>query len=140
MTTQHLQEAEELADKVALLDLGKMVAKGSVDEIKKMFGIGYNLIINQQDDQPIQYEELILHQIPGSFRDEKNSNEQKSYYILPFSAVGQFPNLFEKLEKLNLKFTLKQTSLEDAFLNYTNLKNTKDPNSDIESHFTFSNF
>ena len=46
MTTQHLQEAEELADKVALLDLGKMVAKGSVDEIKKMFGIGYNLIVN----------------------------------------------------------------------------------------------
>ena len=27
--------------------MGKMVAKGSVDEIKKRFGIGYNLIINK---------------------------------------------------------------------------------------------
>lgn len=47
MTTQHLQEAEELADKVALLDQGTIVAKGSVDEIKKRFGIGYHLSIEK---------------------------------------------------------------------------------------------
>jgi len=46
MTTQHLQEAEELADHVALIDKGKLVAKGSVDEIKKKFGIGYKLSVS----------------------------------------------------------------------------------------------
>jgi ABC-type multidrug transport system ATPase subunit len=50
MTTQHLQEAEELANQVALLDLGKIVTKGTVDEIKKKFGIGYNLVLNTDQD------------------------------------------------------------------------------------------
>jgi hypothetical protein len=28
------------------LDLGKIITKGTVDEIKKKFGIGYNLVLN----------------------------------------------------------------------------------------------
>jgi len=84
MTTQHLQEAEELADQVALLDLGKMVSKGSVDEIKKKFGIGYNLIIYNESFSIPEYEPEILKRILGAYKDEKNSSEQKSIYILPF--------------------------------------------------------
>ncbi len=45
MTTQHLEEAEELADQVALIDQGKLVQKGTVLDIKKKFGVGYNLTI-----------------------------------------------------------------------------------------------
>ena len=45
MTTQHLEEAEELADQVALLDQGKLVHKGSVTDIKRKFGVGYNLSV-----------------------------------------------------------------------------------------------
>jgi hypothetical protein len=37
--------------------------------------------------------------------------------------VDKFPQFFEYLESQDIKFTLKQTSLEDAFLNFTNLKN-----------------
>ena len=46
MTTQHLEEAEELADNLALLESGKMVYQGTVDEVKKRFGVGYNLRIS----------------------------------------------------------------------------------------------
>lgn len=49
MTTQHLEEAEELADQVALIDQGKLVQKGTVLDIKKKFGVGYNLTIYHQD-------------------------------------------------------------------------------------------
>lgn len=77
MTTQHLQEAEELADQVALLDMGKIVAKGSVDEIKKRFGIGYQLILDEKDDGD---RVDILNHIKGATQDEKNSNQ----FLLPF--------------------------------------------------------
>lgn len=60
MTTQHLQEAEELADKVALLDQGTIVAKGSVDEIKKRFGIGYHLSIEKLS---LGQESLVLDRV-----------------------------------------------------------------------------
>lgn len=69
MTTQHLQEAEELANQVALLDLGKIIIKGTVDEIKKKFGIGYNLVITTETNKE-QYELEILKRISGSYRDE----------------------------------------------------------------------
>lgn len=80
MTTQHLQEAEELADQVALLDMGKMRAKGSVDEIKKQFGIGYNLIISHKEplDGKFEHEQEILTRVRGSFLDEKMSTETRS--------------------------------------------------------------
>lgn len=60
--------------------------------------------------------------MPGSYKDS-NSNSQKCIYVLPFQAVDKFPQFFEYLESQDIKFTLKQTSLEDAFLNFTNLKN-----------------
>lgn len=37
LTTQYLDEAEQLADKIAILHEGKIIADGSFDELKKMF-------------------------------------------------------------------------------------------------------
>ena len=51
MTTQHLQEAEELANEVALLDMGKLISKGTVDQIKRKFGIGYNISITNNKNE-----------------------------------------------------------------------------------------
>ena len=61
MTTQFLDEAEELSDRIAVLSkgnkglgqpfilLGKLFAEGRVDFIKRKFGTGYNLIIENID-------------------------------------------------------------------------------------------
>jgi ABC-2 type transport system ATP-binding protein len=35
LTTQYLDEADELADRIALLDRGKIVAEGTADELKR---------------------------------------------------------------------------------------------------------
>ena len=65
-----------------------MVAKGSVDEIKKKFGIGYNLIINHNNNSfenlKTKFEREALNNIKGSYFDEKNSTLDKSIYVLPF--------------------------------------------------------
>lgn len=65
-----------------------MVAKGSVDEIKKKFGIGYNLIIshnnNSFENLKTKFEREALNIIKGSYFDEKNSTSDKSIYVLPF--------------------------------------------------------
>lgn len=126
MTTQHLQEAEELADKIALLDAGKMVAKGTVTEIKRKFGIGYCITIGRADDEQAEIDEAVLRMVPGSIRDTDIS-AQKCKYILPFQQVDQFSDFFKWLEDRNLKFSLKQTSLEDAFINFTNLNSASSP-------------
>lgn len=37
LTTQYLEEAEHLADRIAILHQGKIIASGSLDELKKLF-------------------------------------------------------------------------------------------------------
>jgi ABC-2 type transport system ATP-binding protein len=37
LTTQYLEEAEQLADKIAILHAGKIIANGTLDELKKLF-------------------------------------------------------------------------------------------------------
>lgn len=37
LTTQYLDEAEQLADKIAILNGGKIIAKGTFEELKKLF-------------------------------------------------------------------------------------------------------
>ena len=44
-TTHHLDEADELADRVALMSRGKLFTVGSTNFIKKQFGVGYHLEI-----------------------------------------------------------------------------------------------
>jgi ABC-2 type transport system ATP-binding protein len=37
LTTQYLEEAEQLADRIAILDGGKIIADGTLEELKKLF-------------------------------------------------------------------------------------------------------
>lgn len=37
LTTQHLEEAEQLADRIAILHDGKIIANGTLEELKKLF-------------------------------------------------------------------------------------------------------
>lgn len=37
LTTQHLEEAEQLADKIAILHDGKIIANGTLEELKQLF-------------------------------------------------------------------------------------------------------
>ncbi len=44
LTTQYLEEADELADRIAILDNGKLVAEGSPGELKRRIPGGYVLL------------------------------------------------------------------------------------------------
>ena len=45
MSTQHIEEADELADRVCIMSHGKVIALGTPNDIKKRFGVGYNLYV-----------------------------------------------------------------------------------------------
>lgn len=49
MTTHHLDEAEELADRIAIMAAGKLLACGRSEYIKQNFGEGYQISITILD-------------------------------------------------------------------------------------------
>ncbi len=40
LTTQYLDEADQLADQIAVIDQGRMIAEGTVGELRASFGTG----------------------------------------------------------------------------------------------------
>jgi len=50
LTTHYLEEAEELADRVAIMNHGKIVAMGTADEIESRYGAGQRMIVKGGDD------------------------------------------------------------------------------------------
>lgn len=49
LTTHHLEEAEILSDNINVLGYGEIIVSGSVEEIKRKFGVGYNISIIGDD-------------------------------------------------------------------------------------------
>lgn len=127
LTTHHLDEADELSDRLGVMSKGKLFAVGSSDYIKKKFGVGYHLIITPNYERNITVEHFeslrprifeVIHQFIENVSQEDKDASGVIKYMLPFSYQKIFPQLFEELEKIeNIKLNLKMNSLEDAFIN-----------------------
>lgn len=50
LTTHHLEEADELADRIAIMSKGKLLILGTTNFIQKKFGVGYHLYISPKTD------------------------------------------------------------------------------------------
>ena len=127
LTTHHLDEADELSDRLGVMSKGKLFAVGTSEFIKKKFGVGYHLIVTPNYDNNCTNEdfdnlkETIVHivtqHVEGAKMEEQGGSSVLRF-LLPFSDQRIFPQLFEDLENLQkLKLNLRMNSLEDAFIN-----------------------
>ena len=109
LTTHYLEEAEELADRVAIMNHGKIMAMGTPDEIESKYGSGQRMVVKAGRDMYDFLKESTKLDVEGDgatvtirLRDKEDARV----------ALGSI----EESGKDWGDLTVKKDSLEDVFL------------------------
>ena len=115
LTTHYMEEAARMCDRVAIMDLGRIVARGGPAELVESLGADQIIELRLLG----QTEESALESLPGVSRvDRRNGTWQ-----LGVGHIGEaLPALLELLEGRGVgidSLTTRQPTLEDVFVSLT---------------------
>jgi len=129
LSTQHIEEADVLANRVCILSHGRIVALDTPDNIKKHFGVGYNLILEHKQEEGKNNgltdtrEELRDLFASGRFVSKKtvesiDSTDERVLFQIPIIDVRKMPALLAHLEDTypTLHIDIELNSLEDSYI------------------------
>ncbi|MGB2884009.1 MAG: ATP-binding cassette domain-containing protein [Dehalococcoidia bacterium] len=124
LTTHYMEEADRLADRIAIIDLGKIVAMGTPAELKQSIG-GDVVTLSPRETGGEQYEEFIrrteaaLSDKPFVLGTQAVDGELALYVNKGESAAPMIMRLLanEGIEVESL--SVSRPSLDDVFLKYT---------------------
>ncbi len=123
LTTQYLEEADQLADRIAVLDQGKMVAQGTPDELKRRIGGGH-MRLQFADMSGL---ESAIHILGDVIRDD----DALSLQIPSDGNVRSIKALLDKLDDESIvvnDLSIHTPDLDDVFFALTENSNTQKGN------------
>jgi ABC-2 type transport system ATP-binding protein len=112
LTTHYLEEAEQLADQIGILDHGNLIRLGTLEELRKSVNYNYSmrLLTSPQPLPPLEKGEIVVG-IEGNVR------------IL--TVEEEAFRLSRELTKGGFKFTINPVSLDDIFFYLASRKGDK---------------
>ena len=132
MSSQHLEEADELADRICIMTKGKLLALDKPSQIKNKFGDGYKISIEAKPDQisAEDFKALKTKEIDPLIQSDENRNlgivenqdstPKKLIYQVPLVEVQKLSTLLKQLEDAFLDqvfIDIELNTLEDAYIN-----------------------
>jgi ABC-2 type transport system ATP-binding protein len=116
LTTQYLEEADELAENIAIIANGRIAAQGSPASLKAALGNeSINLVFNSYETA-----ELAVAELDGMGDRLQLDRDRVRLYLS--QAAQAIPSVVTRLQRANLNpvsLTLTQPSLDDVFLQVT---------------------
>ncbi len=119
LTTQYMEEADQLADKIFVIDHGHIIEEGTPEELKqKAGGDILELHLSKHDDAGLAGEVI------RSFGDaDPNTNNDSGIVTMSVSGGAEkLIHVIRKLDEAGLKLTdvqLRRPSLDDVFMKLT---------------------
>lgn len=117
LTTQYLEEADQLADRIGIINGGKIVAEGTPAELKRTSGKDQIIVstVVEQDKATL----TALRRIKGISKVEQVEGEIILSSSHGATAIAAVAIQLEKLGVSIKQLTLRETTLDDVFLEYT---------------------
>jgi ABC-2 type transport system ATP-binding protein len=117
LTTQYLEEADRLADEIAVIDHGLVIARGSSDELKDMVG-GERLEVVLEDVAGVAAALAAL----APMADETPTAEDGTVRLPVRQRTGAIAEAVRRLDQVKVgidDIALRRPTLDDVFLSLT---------------------
>jgi oleandomycin transport system ATP-binding protein len=118
LTTQYLDEADQLAHDIVVIDRGKVIATGTPDELKARTG-GQVLIVAPADTGRLAETAVLLEAMAGG---EVTTDAEASAVSAPVTDKALLPRVVRELDDRGIElaeFTLRKPSLDEVFFTLT---------------------
>jgi ABC-2 type transport system ATP-binding protein len=115
LTTQYLEEADKLADRVGIIDGGRLVAEGTPEQLKR--SVGNDLIVAQVDGQAEAFRAGV-RTVPGVRGVEVRGAELWVSTADGAAVIGPVAVALSQVAPVR-NLTLRTTTLDDVFLELT---------------------
>jgi ABC-2 type transport system ATP-binding protein len=118
LTTQYLEEADRLADRLAVIDRGRLIAEGTSRELKESIG-GRRLHVRINEATHREAARAVLRQVLG---DDAHDDSDPALLTAKVTGDAQIPQALAALTAAGItvsEFSLAQPSLDDVFFALT---------------------
>jgi ABC-2 type transport system ATP-binding protein len=116
LTTQYLEEADELADRIAIIDKGQIRIEGQPEELKSAIG-GESINVTFRDSDAVEQARALVEEL-----FDKVNVDRKTLRLYRNKAAEIVPAVVNRINAGGLEpvaLTLTQPTLDDVFLQVT---------------------
>jgi ABC-2 type transport system ATP-binding protein len=118
LTTQYLEEADQLADRIAVIDHGRLIAEGTPGQLKASIGTGALQVRLRDPDQRVQAERVLSQTLRVPMHLESDAAALSARVVDPDRVALALAEL-SRAGVAVTQFALGQPSLDEVFLALT---------------------